>query len=158
LIERGREVPIFSVRCAIRRVVALSAVAVLGVGLASCGGDDNSASGQLDRVDTADGIKVTVTTCKAKSLPSEKEGGFDISQTLFSVAGKVENTTDETRVGVRVHVTYLDGDDPFYDETLNEKYSFGGFGEGVEGAKEFSTSSTLSDEVEDFRCEATATS
>ncbi len=142
---------------AIHRVAVLAAVAGLAVGLASCGGDDDSASSQLDRVDTSGGIKVTITSCEAKSL-EPADDGFDTPQTLYTAEGTVENATDEPRVGVKVHVTYLDGDDAFYDTDADETFSFGGFGEEVEGAKEFSKSVTLSDEVDDLRCEATATS
>jgi uncharacterized spore protein YtfJ len=156
MIEWGREVPIFALGSAVRRVGVLAAVAGLMVGLASCGGDDNSASSQLDRSDTSDGIKVTVTSCEAEAL-EPLDDGFDTPQTLYTAKGTVENTTDEPRVGVKVRVTYLDGDDAFYATDDDETFSFGGFGEEVEGVKEFSQSATLSDEAEDLRCEATAT-
>jgi hypothetical protein len=112
--------------------------------MAACGGSD-SAGDQADRADGVDGIEVKVTSCSATSAGGDRH--------LFTAKGTVENTSGELRTSVRVRVTFLDGDDPFYDDTLNDTFTFAGFAESVE---EWSESVELGDQVEDLRCEATA--
>ena len=133
------------------RGTATAGLVALVLVLAACG-DDNSASSRLDRVDTTDGIKVTITGCDAKKLKETSDG---ISQTAYTAKGTIENTSGDPRTGVRVHVTFLDGDDEFYDTTVSDTFTFGGFDGDT---KEFSESVTLSDEVNDLNCTGTATS
>jgi hypothetical protein len=116
--------------------------------------DNNSASSRIDRVDTADGIEVTITRCEAEALPPTDDG-WAIPQTAYTVEGTVENTSGEPRLGVEVHVTFLDGDDEFYGTDVDDLLPFGGI---ADQAQTFSESVTLSDEVTDLQCEGTATS
>jgi hypothetical protein len=108
--------------------------------------EHDSVSSRLDRVDTANGIKVTVTSCEAKQLAPTEDG---IPQTVYAAKGSVENTSGDPRVGVKVHVSFRDGDKEFYGGDLNDVYSFGGIDDQKEA---FSFSVTLSDEVTNLHC------
>ncbi len=128
-------------------VLGLMAV-VLSIGGCS---SDGPVGTRLDRVSTANGIKVTITACEKKPLP-DADGG--IPQTAFTVKGTVENTTTDPRLGVKVHVTFLDGDKRFYDDVVPDAFTFGGF---TDVPKIFSYSVTQSNQPKDLHCKGDAT-
>jgi hypothetical protein len=122
-------------------------------GRSSTYGGGGSLGDRIDRIDTSDGIRVTITACEAAKRKTTSDG---IPQTVYTASGTVENTTSDARVQVKVHVTFLDGDHEFYATDVDDVFHFGGM--HLDEAQRFSESVTLSDHADHLRCEANATS
>ena len=130
------------------------AVLVLGLvafvaGIGACS-STNSVSSRIDRIDSANGVKVAVTSCDATPSQPTADG---IPQTVYTAKGTLESTSGDNRIGVKVRVSFLDGNKEFYDSDTGDTYSVGGIGNPKAN---FSFSVTLSDEVTELQCKGSA--